>query len=402
MSKGQYVRAPIELDSDDSSTEDTVPEPLAFETVESNGHEDPRKIHNDHTKESNDSGRMDRLERAFVDLTQAILDQHRGAQDRASSQTSRSNDNSWFVPETADLNREPTLNIRWDHIKPFPSNVPAREMWGTWQKYLETFEIAASFSNANDPMRRTQLLFLAMGESLQTIVRAAGLRPNLKDPLCYNSFVRNIGEYLRTKTDSSAEHEAFLMMHQAKGESIVCYHARLMEKVRSCGYHLDDQNRFVRTQLLKGMTNQELARTARTYGHDTGVILQAATRNESYEKADEERPAESEVFAVNRIVYPAGANRKRAYRGSNHVDQHSTEATQGRSNLCYRCNRTAHPDPRSCPAKTRRCNVCKMKGHFAAACRKRSISSVKSASFQPEPNQNSPKQSPKRPFEEKV
>lgn len=91
-------------------------------------------------------------------------------------------------------------------MKPFPKNIPANKMWEEWTKYIENFEIAASLSNATVPVRRSQLLFLSLGEELQGIVRAAKLRPNLNDSKCYTILVKNIDEHLQSMTDSTAEH----------------------------------------------------------------------------------------------------------------------------------------------------------------------------------------------------
>lgn len=127
-------------------------------------------------------------------------------------------------------------SVRWENIRPFPAGVAANQMWEEWNRYIENFEMAATLSNANDPVRRSQLLFLSMGTELQGIVRAAKLRPSLTDANCYRKFVANIGNYFQSMTDASAEHEAFSNMRQLKSENAVAFHARLVAKVRLCGY----------------------------------------------------------------------------------------------------------------------------------------------------------------------
>lgn len=171
---------------------------------------------------------------------------------------------SWSSARSAVPQDAPMQSIRWDHIKAFPKGIPANKMWEAWHKYIETFEIAASLGNAFDPPRRAQLLFLSVGEEMQAIIRAAKLRPSLSEPDCYAKFVRNIDQHLRTVTDTSAEHKAFSNMHQGMDETVMNFHARLVEKVKLCGYSAADQERFVRAQLIKGMSNQALAKSART------------------------------------------------------------------------------------------------------------------------------------------
>lgn len=99
-------------------------------------------------------------------------------------------------------------------------------------------------------------------------------------------------------TDTSAEHEAFSNMRQAKEESVMGFHARLVEKVRLCGYAVSDQERFVRAQLIKGMVNQTMAKAARTYGHETNHIVQSASREEAFEK-EANSSFQADVFAVD-------------------------------------------------------------------------------------------------------
>lgn len=126
-----------------------------------------------------------------------------------------------------------------------------------------------------------------MGDELKSIVRAAKLRPSSDDDNCYDNcydnFITNIDRYLKSMTDPAAEHEAFSNMHQEDGESAIHFHARLTEKVRLCGYSPSDQDRFVLTQLLRGLRNQELKRAARTCGHESNLIVQSATRAEAFQ-----------------------------------------------------------------------------------------------------------------------
>ncbi|XP_055619953.1 uncharacterized protein LOC129764661 [Toxorhynchites rutilus septentrionalis] len=175
--------------------------------------------------------------------------------------------------------------IRWDNIKPFPKGVPANKMWEAWTKYFENFEIAASLSSVCDPIKRSQLLYISMGDEHQGIVRAAKLRPVSNVSSCYEVFIKNIDVYLKSLTDTSAEHDMFSSMQQKEGESAVYFYARLMEKVWLCGYSAADQDRFVRTQFLKGLRNRELAKAARTYNYDTTFVVQSATRDEALQRS---------------------------------------------------------------------------------------------------------------------
>ncbi|XP_058829267.1 uncharacterized protein LOC131688772 [Topomyia yanbarensis] len=270
-------------------------------------------------------------------------------------------------------------NIRWDNIKPFPKGVPANKLWEAWTKFFENFEIAASLSNAYDPVKRFHLLYLSIGDELQGIVRAAKLRPDSIDANCYGVFVKNIEEYLKALTDTSAEHDAFSSMQQEKGESAVNFHARLMEKVWLCGYSPSDQDRFVRTQLLKGLRNRELAKAARTYGHDTNFVVQSATRDEALQPEPPSLEGPTSILAVSRsFSRDVGMKRqlsKPDERGIGFRPKHFRG--DGRPSLqryerCSRCNRAAHGGQR-CPALDKNCNSCGRRGHFSATCRRKRV-----------------------------
>lgn len=103
--------------------------------------------------------------------------------------------------------------------------------------------------------------------------------------------------YFRAMTDVSAEHEKFTVMKQESGESTMVFRARLLSQVRLCKYSEEDQVRFVRSQLLKGMANRELARTARMFNYDTEFIVQSASRYETFE--EEAGPSGSNVLTIS-------------------------------------------------------------------------------------------------------
>lgn len=271
-------------------------------------------------------------------------------------------------------------SIRWDHIQPFPSGVPANKMWEAFNRYIENFEIATSLNNVNDPVQRTRFLFLVMGNELQEIVKAAKLRPNLTNTDCYKTFVSNITSYFRSMTDTAAEHEAFLRMRQEKGESAVAFHARLMCKVRSCNYSVDDEDRFVRAQLLKGLRNRDMVKHARTYAYDTNFIVQSATRDEAFE-AETHQGDDPNHIEVRRVQQSSSTDRRKRSIAPSRADDpparqyrrnEADQQIQGRRQKCTRCALLSHRN-RTCPALNRNCNSCGKRGHFAAACRQKQV-----------------------------
>lgn len=298
------------------------------------------------------------------------------------------NDHSWSIGNTigaATGASASVTNIRWENIQPFPDDVPANRMWEQWIRFIDRFEIAASISNFNDPVKRAQILFLSMGEKLQGISRAARLRPSLLEPDCYTNFVKNIETYLRSMVDVTAEHEAFTNMKQEQNEPTISFHARLMEKVRLCGYSSVDQDRFVRAQLLKGMRNKDLVKTARTFGYETLFIVQSATREEAY-AAETAQNEPQQAFAVTRNpqrIVNATQQLKRKHEATNNRwsqpnkrdREESRNRGLGRRSRCPKCNRLFHRFG-SCPAININCHTCGERGYFAIVCRKKNANQL--------------------------
>lgn len=194
------------------------------------------------TEPENTNARLDVLQKALIDLAQVFHDKI------IADKNSPPVDQGWT--ELTSPRTVTNLPVRFDNIPPFPKAVKATSMW-------------EAFTNS---AQQAQLLYLALGDELQGIIRAAGLRP---DPDCYRRMVNNISDYFRAMTDVSAEHDKFTAMKQDRGESTVAFRARLVLQVRLCKYSEEDQIRFVRSQILSVIKNRELARTARIFNHDT-------------------------------------------------------------------------------------------------------------------------------------
>ncbi|XP_055543242.1 uncharacterized protein DDB_G0283357-like [Wyeomyia smithii] len=158
-----------------------------------------------------------------------------------------------------------------------------------------------------------------------------------------------------------------------------------MEKVRLCRYSSVDENRFVRMQLLKGLLNREVARTARMFGYDSAFIVQSATPEEAYtsETVSVESP---QAFAVAK-ERPSTSNRLQGKRrnesstsgwSSSKKQRQENESRQrgfGRRSRCPKCHQLFHKFG-SCPATNRNCNTCGKRGHFSAACRKKQTNNI--------------------------
>lgn len=323
--------------------------------------------------------RMERMESQLNQLIQGYnTNQPRATVGSTEAPVLRDIDHSWNTGVDTPGPSTSTSSFRWENIQPFPNEVPANRMWEQWNRFIDRFEIATSLSNVNDPAKRSQMLFLSMGEKLQGIVNAARLRPSLQVPNCYNIFVKNIENYLQSMVDITAEHETFSNLRQGPDEPTITFHARLMEKVRLCRYSSADEDRFVRMQLLKGMRNRELAKTARTFRYETGFIVQSATREEAFE-AETTPSGSPRAFAVTRerqTSFSDTLQRKRRYVASSdgrsqakkqRTGYGSKNHGSGRRSRCSKCSRMYHKFG-TCPAENRKCDACGNTGHFAVAC----------------------------------
>lgn len=244
--EGKYVRAPEYSDSEEGDSQSVVFfESEKSEVLGNMVDEDFDGARDSTSHEQSDSSEVDVMEEpvpsSSIETATANVDWHRKIENfektlnnlvstlennKQPTQGTHYGDDaerSWTAARIQATHDGPTQTIRWDHIKAFPKEIPANKMWEAWNKYMENFEIAASLGNAFEPSRRAQLLFLSVGEEMQAIIRAAMLRPNLADIDCYNKFVNNIDSYLKSMTDTSAEHEAFSNMRQDADESLMSF-----------------------------------------------------------------------------------------------------------------------------------------------------------------------------------
>ncbi|XP_055614742.1 uncharacterized protein K02A2.6-like [Uranotaenia lowii] len=168
-------------------------------------------------------------------------------------------------------------------------------------------------------------------------------------------------------TDTSAEHDSFQAMKQGLDESVVTFHSRLVEKVRLCGYSIEDQQKFVRTQLLKGISNREVAKFARISGSDINFIVQSATREEV---ANLNASSSNNAFAIDRGG--SAANRQPFKRNTNFQGSFKNPPSKRprygeTSKRCPDCNHISHRLA-GCPAIGATCLRCGEKNHFARCC----------------------------------
>lgn len=129
------------------------------------------------------------------------------------------------------------------------------------------------------------------------------------------------------------------------------------------------------------MANRELAKTMRTFGHDTNFIVQSATRDEAYQ-AELPQTSCSSYDSVNQVYkrtsrVPFKRDGDDAKPGGSRSKQprFNNRANNSQQQVCPRCNRWMHRN-RPCPALKLKCNSCGVLGHFAVVCRKKRVHAV--------------------------
>ncbi|XP_055614289.1 uncharacterized protein K02A2.6-like [Uranotaenia lowii] len=379
--KGRYVRIPSCSDSEhqesDILKDDAFPDDRSYETKESErGNESNQEESEDSLTSEDSVSSTTSCESIEVGSTGDVScsQENRELPEEAGEQPRN-------IAEELDRMRRVIEDLSRklsEYEKPSVSRPIVEDNWSTSHDANDRTE-----GNAGSSVQRSKLLFLCLGQELQGIVRAAKLKPSLTEPDCYSTFKNNIRNYLQSMTDTAAEHEAFAAMKQGPGESAIAYHARLQEKVRLCGYSPSDQERFVRAQLLKGLRNRDLSKSARIYNYDINFIVQSATREEAYD-AETSQPSGSDIAIVQRSNWKRSSepHRKRGWDGTRN-DQHQSKRYRGpdrrfeeRRSRCHRCNRPSHKPGTICPALDKTCNGCGDRGHFIATCPKRRINNL--------------------------
>lgn len=397
--RGKYVRAPPAMESEWEDSSDDEVESGQFVRAPYNQWQEEDGDYSDYDTPAPDrhkelEDQVRHLQNSIREMNDYLSDLRRTAHRGRLVET----EGSTYMPTTMPpAGRPATPSVthpsiaginRWNDIKPFPKNLPATKMWEAWIRFFEDFEMAISLSCVTDPKQRLELLFLSMGDELKSIVRASNLRPHTDDENCYSTLVDNIYWHLKGWTDPAAEHEDFSKMVQEEGESAVKFHARLTDKVQLCDYSPREQERFVRSQLLRGLRNADVIKAAWMYTHDSNTMVQAATRAEAFEAVKPIPVSESHALAVttNRSQgtgsrYKRGAgfssrNPAKKFK-SDRAPAFKPRPNVSRRTRCSRCFRQLHEDGEECPALRKNCNACGKRGHFAVTCRADRVNTVR-------------------------
>ncbi|KAH7968218.1 hypothetical protein HPB52_007031 [Rhipicephalus sanguineus] len=314
------------------------------------------------------------------------------------------------------------------HFANLPSflNVPGKPSipWHLWKKIFQVHLKAAGGSGWEDERRASALIsvlniegqrkYFAAQEQLEahggpnathtaSTPTAADSGTVSTDAATteYDTLLQFLDGLFAESTNVLAERHLFTSREQLPGKTFLEFVAALKEKALSCKFGATYDDR-VRDQVIHGVANAHVRAKLLSYGE--ALTLQ---------KAEE---VSHELEALNKANAAFGENERllgshSGYGGSiqcvaaaqnggsaaslaPHVTQHGgsfppksggrirvrcqqvqQSASKPQVGPCFRCGKLGHlATYRNCPAKKKICQFCRIKGHFAAVCRKRRAS----------------------------
>ncbi|KAH7951016.1 hypothetical protein HPB52_004256 [Rhipicephalus sanguineus] len=309
---------------------------------------------------------------------------------------------------------------------PGPPPVP----WTNWKKMFQAHLEAAGGNDWNDARRASALVSLLgregqrkyfaateQEEALTTPSNAASVPASDADSSApavskFDSLVKQLDRLFAASTNPLVERHQFTSRRQLPGESFLDYVTVLKEKAVRCKFGLTYAER-VRDQIIHGSSDARVREKLLAYGEELALekAEEIVRTLEALSLANHAfAPTHTgNVQAVGRGAQYGGARKKhgQSSRGGRDVGRDVTPTFPGGYNAtevpanqdgdfspksstelrapvpdekfqgdlepqsCDRCGSRRHqPSFRNCPARSRRCNMCNARGHFASMCRK--------------------------------
>ena len=217
------------------------------------------------------------------------------------------------------------------------------QRWSKWVKRLENFFVAA---NITTEARKRALLLHYAGEEVHEIFDNLIVNDS-EDVSKYNTVRDKLLGYFNPKKSTEYEIYVFRQAKQATGETVGEFCTRLRQLSVNCEF--SDKQSEIKSQIIQNCTSNSLRRKALSGSMTLDKLLSEAR---SLELSDRQAREIEGHAAVNQV----------------HTKWSNSKPSK-MSRECYNCGE-AYPHDGECPAKSRKCAICKQFGHYAKKCKR--------------------------------
>ncbi|KAH7983059.1 hypothetical protein HPB52_008899 [Rhipicephalus sanguineus] len=302
--------------------------------------------------------------------------------------------------------------------------------WHIWHKIFQVHLKAAGGSGWEDERRASALLcalgiegqrkYFAAQEQLEAegavTAYGSGTVPKTEAATAttYDTVLQFLDGLFAETTNVLAERHLFTSRKQLPGETFLDFVTALKEKALSCKFGATYDDR-VRDQVIHGVANAHVRAKLLSYGEaltlqkaeEVGRDLEALNKSNAAFGENERLLGSHSGYSGSIQCVATAQNGGSAASLVPHVTQHGggfppgaggrvQDGSAGSTALaqycvrcqqvqqlapkpqvgpCFRCGKLGHlATYKNCPAKKKICQFCRIKGHFAAVCRKRRAS----------------------------
>jgi len=262
---------------------------------------------------------------------------------------------------------------------PDPFNFRNPDDWPRWKRRFQQFRDASGLSEG--PAQKQVSTFLyCLGEEAESVL--ASTNATEADRADYTRVLEKFDAFFKVRKNVIYERARFNRRTQQSGETAEQFIMTLYDLAEHCEYG-DMKDEMIRDRLVVGIRDSALSEKLQL---DSVLTLESAKKAIRQREAVREQQqtlkhgdSTTNGSSVENVRFKQQARGNRYGRGQrrdrvrNSQPKPSTHAPS--TAKCGRCGGEQHPRAK-CPAKEAECHNCKIKGHFSAVCRKKTVSTV--------------------------